>query len=107
MYSLKYGTIPIARATGGLHQIIQDYDPTTGTGTGFLFYDFSADALWDTIGRAKKFFDDAEGWKNLMLRAMACDFSWSNAAEDYEKLYERLVPPKPPQPIVPPQPATT
>lgn len=92
MYSLKYGTIPIARATGGLHQIIQDYDPTTGTGTGFLFYDYNSEALWDVMGRAKKFFADQEDWKNLMQRAMACDFSWSNAAEAYEKIYARLAP---------------
>ena len=43
-------------ASGGLHQIIQDYDPSTGSGNGFLFFDYSPEALWDTIGRAKKFF---------------------------------------------------
>lgn len=91
MYSLKYGTIPVARASGGLHQIIQDYDPTTGTGNGFLFFDYSPEALWDAIGRAKKFFADEDGWKQIMLRAMSADFSWSAAAEGYEKVYERLV----------------
>ncbi len=92
MYSLRYGTIPIARATGGLHQIIQDYDPTSGTGTGFLFYDYNSEALWDSIGRARKFFNDKDAWEALIQRAMECDFSWSMAAEKYEKLYRWLVP---------------
>jgi len=92
MYSLKYGTIPVARASGGLHQIIQNYDPTTGGGNGFLFYDYSPEALWDSIGNAKKIFSDAQGWKTLMQRAMASDFSWSAAAEQYEKVYSHLAP---------------
>jgi len=91
MYSLKYGTIPVARASGGLHQIIQNYDPTTGSGNGFLFYDYSPEALWDSIGNAKKIFSDAQTWKMLMQRAMASDFSWSASAEKYEKVYAQLV----------------
>ncbi|MEA3186659.1 MAG: starch synthase [Chthoniobacter sp.] len=92
MYSLKYGTIPIARASGGLHQIVTDYDPTTGGGNGFLFFDYRPEALWDTIGRAKKVFADAATWKQLMQRAMECDFSWEGAAEEYEKIYRGLLP---------------
>lgn len=99
MYSLRYGTIPIARATGGLHQIIQDYDPTSGTGTGFLFYDYNAESLWDAIGRARKFFNDKESWEALIQRAMEADFSWSLAAEKYEKLYEWLVPESASEPV--------
>ena len=91
MYSLKYGTIPVARACGGLFQIIQNYDPTTGEGNGFLFYDYSPEALWDSIGHAKKVFSDAHIWKMLMQRAMTSDFSWSAAAEKYEKVYGHLV----------------
>ncbi len=91
MYSLKYGTIPLARASGGLHQVIQDYDPTTGSGNGFLFYDYSPEALWDAIGRAKKFFMNKDDWNALMHRAMACDFSWPASAAEYERVYERVV----------------
>ena len=91
MYSLKYGTIPLARAAGGLHQIIQDYDPTTGSGNGFLFFDYSPEALWDTIGRAKRFFSNKDDWQALMHRAMACDFSWPAGAAEYEKVYGRIV----------------
>lgn len=90
MYSLKYGTIPVARACGGLHQIIQDYDPTTGEGNGFLFFDYSSEALWDSIGRAKKFFADAQIWRALVQHAMAADFSWTAAASKYEEIYKSL-----------------
>jgi starch synthase len=102
MYSLKYGTIPIARAVGGLHQIISDYDPASGTGTGFLFYEYSPEALWDAIGRARKFFTDTEAWKNLRERAMECDFSWNSAAEEYEKIYSSILParPEPAEPAI-------
>ncbi|MEI8343172.1 MAG: glycogen synthase GlgA [Verrucomicrobiota bacterium] len=90
MYSLKYGAIPIARACGGLHQIIQDFDPSNLSGNGFLFYDYSPDALWDGISRAKKLFTNKESWKSLLQGAMECNFSWKNAALEYEKVYRQL-----------------
>ncbi len=91
MYSLKYGTIPLARATGGIYQIVQDYDPTTGGGNGFLFFDYSPEALWDVIGRARKLFSDKAKWGALVDRAMAGDFSWESAVKQYEKVYETIV----------------
>ncbi len=91
MYSLKYGTLPIARATGGLFQMIQDYDPTQDTGNGLVFYDYTPDALWDTIVRAKRYFADTAHWEKLMGRAMACDFSWNRAVEKYEAIYRRAI----------------
>jgi starch synthase len=93
MYALKYGTAPIARASGGLHQILTDYDATTGTGNAFLFYEYSVEALWDSILRTKRHFANAEAWTRLMRKAMKCDFSWAGAAGEYEKVYESLVPP--------------
>jgi starch synthase len=93
MYALKYGTAPIARASGGLHQILTDYDPTTGTGNAFLFYDYTLEALWDSIGRAKRHFADEEAWRRLMRQAMECDFSWASAAREYEKVYAGLAGP--------------
>jgi starch synthase len=90
MYSLKYGTIPIARDSGGLHQIVQDYDPTTGSGNGFVFFDYSVASFWDAIRRARKLFRSKEEWSTLMRRAMQSDFSWDAAAEKYERLYEFL-----------------
>jgi starch synthase len=91
MYSLRYGTIPIARACGGLHQIIRDFDPGVNEGNGFMFFDYSPEALWDAIGRAKKIFADRAAWKGLMVRAMQSDFSWSKSAEQYEKVYEQIL----------------
>ncbi len=90
MYALKYGTIPIARASGGLHQILTDYDPTTGTGNAFLFYEYMQEALWDSIRRAKRHFGDVAAWEHLTRQSMQCDFSWASAAEEYEKVYEAL-----------------
>ncbi len=91
MYSLRYGTLPIARATGGLFQMIQDFDPTHDSGNGFVFYDYRPEALWDTIVRAKRHHEDPARWQVLMLRAMACDFSWSKAVEKYESIYQRAL----------------
>ena len=105
MYSLKYGTMPIARATGGLYQIIQDYDPTSGSGNGFLFFDYTSEALWDAIGRAKKMFSNGEDWRALVQRAMSCDFSWPESAEAYERIYTRLA--GVPAETAPPAPSAT
>jgi starch synthase len=91
MYALKYGTLPIAHATGGLFESIQDYDPTNESGHGFLFYNYSPEGFWDAIRRVRSCFTDTEKWRNLQLRAMACDFSWSAAVPKYEEIYERVL----------------
>jgi len=93
MYAIKYGAAPIARACGGLYQILTDYDPMTGDGNAFLFYEYRSEALWDGIVRAKAHFADGEAWQRLVRKAMKCDFSWASAAEEYEKVYGQLVGP--------------
>lgn len=90
MYSLKYGALPVARATGGIQEIIEDYDPTMDAGFGFLCYAKTPDAFWDSIKRARELFHDKTTWTSLMARAMARDFSWSEAAARYENLYTEL-----------------
>lgn len=91
MYSLKYGALPVARATGGIQEIIEDYDPTTDSGFGFLCYVNSADGFWDSIKRARELFCEDRGmWKRLVERAMQRDFSWRDAAGRYETLYREL-----------------
>src|SRR3982075_2077320 len=90
MYSLKYGAIPVARATGGIPEIIEDYDPKMDRGYGFLCYEHSAEAFWDAIKRAREHFQDRELWVELMQRAMARDFSWDASAQRYEQLYAEL-----------------
>lgn len=92
MYSLKYGALPVARATGGIQEIIEDHDPTTRSGYGFLYYDPSVEAFWDAIKRARELFADPGVWTPLMRRAMAQNFSWEAAAQRYESLYANLLP---------------
>ena len=87
MYAVKYGAIPVARAVGGLSESLRDDDPATGTGNAVLFHDDTPEAFWDAIVRALQLFHDAPRWRELVLRAMACDFSWERAAERYEQVY--------------------
>ncbi len=90
MYNLKYGALPVARVTGGIQEIIEDYDPTADAGYGFLCYDYSSEAFWDAIKRARQMFRDRRLWTKLMKRAMARNFSWDASAEQYEALYREL-----------------
>jgi starch synthase len=91
MYNLKYGALPVARVTGGIQEIIEDYDPTTDSGYGFLCYEYSSDAFWDAIKRARQIFRDQQLWTKLMKRAMARNFSWDASAQRYEALYTEIV----------------
>ena len=91
MYNLKYGALPVARATGGIQEIIEDYDPTTNSGYGFLCYDYSSEAFWDAIKRSREIFHDRKVWTKLMKRAMARNFSWEASAQRYEVLYRQVV----------------
>src|SRR5215469_9743683 len=90
MYNLKYGALPVARVTGGIQEIIEDYDPTTDSGYGFLCYEYSSDAFWDAMKRARQIFRDQRLWTKLMKRAMALNFSWEESARRYEALYREL-----------------
>jgi len=91
MYNLKYGALPVARVTGGIQEIIEDYDPTTDSGYGFLCYEYSSAAFWDAIKRARQPFRDRRLWTKLMKRAMARNFSWDASAQRYEALYRELL----------------
>jgi len=91
MYNLKYGALPVARATGGIHEIIEDYDPISDRGYGFLCYEYSSEAFWDAIKRSRQIFRDRGLWTKLMKRAMARNFSWDASAQRYEALYRDLV----------------
>jgi len=95
MYSLKYGTVPIVRATGGLDDSIEPWNPKTRKGNGFKFSSYTGSALLAAIQEALKAFKDKDAWHQLMLNCMNEDFSWSVAAKEYVKIYERLSPPKP------------
>ncbi|HEY6273009.1 MAG TPA: glycogen synthase GlgA [Terriglobales bacterium] len=98
MYSLKYGTVPIVRATGGLDDSIEPWDAKAGKGTGFKFSGYSGAALLASIQEALKAFKDKAAWKQLMLNGMKKDFSWTASAKEYVKIYERLGPTRPVSP---------
>ena len=89
LYSLKYGTVPIVRATGGLDDTIEQFDQATGKGTGFKFKEYSGEALLDTVKATALAYRDRQRWQMLMHSGMVQDYSWSAAARDYVKVYER------------------
>ncbi|HUO59263.1 MAG TPA: glycogen synthase GlgA [Candidatus Acidoferrales bacterium] len=90
IYSLRYGTVPIVRATGGLEDTIEPWDGRSGKGTGFKFHDYSGEALLETISVALRVFQDKAVWQKLMRNGMAKDFSWTASAREYIKVYERV-----------------
>ena len=91
IYSLKYGTIPIVRATGGLDDTIIPFDRPTLSGTGFKFQEYRAEAFWDTLEEALNVYRNHDHWQALMRNAMAADYSWENSAREYVRLYRRAL----------------
>ena len=92
MYSLRYGTPPIVRHTGGLADTVQAWDPSSRTGTGFPFHEFTSKALSGTIDWALRNWRDREGWQQLVQNGMRQDFSWDRQGPEYVKLYRSLLP---------------
>lgn len=90
MYSMKYGTIPVVRATGGLADTVVDYK-NEDSSTGFVFKEYSSDALRGAMVRAREAFKDKDKWTAMVARAMAQDFSWQRAAESYANLYTGML----------------
>ena len=90
MYSLKYGTVPVVRRTGGLADSVQHFDPATSTGTGIVFNDFDAGGLRWALQTAFEWFSWPSVWRRLVQNGMRQDFSWDARVADYEALYERL-----------------
>ena len=93
LYSLKYGTVPVVRATGGLVDTVVDATPASiaaGTATGFSFDDYTALALGEALQRACQAYRDRGLWTQLMETGMRQDWSWRHSAEEYAKLYERI-----------------
>lgn len=91
IYSLKYGTIPIVRGTGGLDDTINDYNEKTGQGNGFKFKEYSASKLVETVQRALTVFKGTQKWTKLMQKAMKEDHSWRVSAKEYVNLYETAI----------------
>jgi starch synthase len=91
IYSLRYGTVPIVRATGGLDDTIEPWNPRTGKGTGFKFSEYSGEALLEAIKEALWAFRDQSSWRKLMRNGMAKDFSWNASAKEYVRVYEKAL----------------
>ncbi|HKA31625.1 MAG TPA: glycogen synthase GlgA, partial [Candidatus Binatia bacterium] len=90
IYSLKYGTVPVVRATGGLDDTIEDFDPLSGKGNGFKFADYSGEAFLSAIKRALAVYINKKAWSQVVANGMAANFSWERAATDYLQLYRQM-----------------
>jgi starch synthase len=91
MYSLRYGTPPVVRNTGGLADTVQPWNPETGTGTGFLFADFTSHALAGTLDWVFRNWRDQRGWRKLVQNGMRQDFSWQKQGPEYVALYRAML----------------
>lgn len=90
MYSMRYGTVPVVRATGGLDDTVQQFDPATGAGTGFKFGPYEAGALLEKIREALYFYTRPDDWQKLQRNGMLVDNSWTAAAKRYLELYQDI-----------------
>jgi starch synthase len=90
MYSMRYATVPIVRATGGLDDTVQNFDPATGTGNGFKFHPYDSGAMLEKIREALYFYGVPEAWAKIQANGMAADNSWAAAASKYVELYGEI-----------------
>jgi starch synthase len=91
MYSLRYGTVPVVRRTGGLADSVTHFDPATGEGTGIVFNDYDAGAINWALDTAMDWYAQPELWQRIVQNAMRCDFSWETQANEYLKLFAELL----------------
>lgn len=87
---MRYGTVPLVYAHGGLEDVVTDAAQDTRTGTGFHFEPYNSDSLMDTVNEAIKVYKEPAGWKKIVRRCLAQDFSWSATAAEYLKAYRRV-----------------
>ena len=91
MYSLRYGTVPVVRGVGGLADTVGDYAPGRKNSTGFVFYEYTGEALLAALRRALALFPDRRRWRALQAAGMRQDNSWHRSAQEYVKIYERAL----------------
>ena len=91
MYALKYGTVPVVRATGGLDDTIETFDAKKKKGNGFKFGPYKAKAFFAAIQRALRLFENSDSWKRLIANGMKEDLSWDRSARKYLELYQSIV----------------
>jgi starch synthase len=90
MYSMRYGTVPVVRATGGLADTVQEFEPATAEGTGFRFDTYDPVDFRNAISRALHYWNDKPAWTQIVRNGMTSDFSWSRSAQRYAELYEAV-----------------
>jgi len=93
MYSLRYGTVPVVHATGGLEDTVEDVGTSGAIGTGFKFKTYTAQSLVEAVDRALAMYRRPQVWQQIVVRAMQQDFSWNHAADEYLRLYASLISP--------------
>ena len=91
IFGMKYGTVPVVRATGGLDDTVQEWSPEAETGTGFRFLDYQPEELLRALANAFAAFEDKKQWQKLMRNGMERDYSWTKPAKEYIQLYEEIV----------------
>ncbi len=92
LIAMRYGTIPIVRAVGGLADTVHDFNPVTGSGNGFVFSEYSTEAVWHALSRALTLYHNDPGqWQRLVRHAMEMDFSWARSAVEYLQLYQEAI----------------
>jgi len=90
MYSMRYGTVPVVRATGGLKDTVQEFDAEAGTGTGFTFAGFDVNEFQAAIVRALNWYSDKKSWVQIIENGMRTDFSWTHSASQYFSTYQKI-----------------
>ena len=91
MYSLRYGAVPVVRGVGGLNDTVRDYVPGDPKSTGFVFHEYSGDALLGALQRALALYGEPLPWRALQAAGMRQDNSWDRSAREYVKIYERAI----------------
>jgi starch synthase len=91
MFSMRHGTIPLVRETGGLNDTVRPYNEFTGEGNGFTFTSYNAHDMLYTIRRAVEFYHNKSTWEMLVKRAMKEDFRWEKSAAEYIELYRKAM----------------
>ena len=91
MYSMRYGTIPVVRATGGLEDTVVPFNPVSGGGTGFTFREYSVSAMLAAVRDALEVYATPARWQGLQTAGMQCDFSWDASAAAYVQEYKRAI----------------
>jgi len=91
MYSLRYGTMPVVRATGGLADSVQHFDAAKGTGTGVVFHDYDANGLKWALNTALDLYSNKHFWKQIIFNGMAKDYSWAEQGRIYVERFRKLI----------------